>query len=91
MSNYDPTESVRREMVAEINAERTSRQKLESAYGTANVWDTAELAVRFEVVGFMAPFATVRDKTTGKKGTVMFCHSPRYYFHFVEDVDTGRW
>ena len=88
---FDKTENIRREMVAEINAERTSREELESQYGTANVWDTTELSVRFEVAGFMAPFAVVRDKTTGKKGTVMFLHSPRYYFHFVEDIDTGRW
>jgi len=89
--SYDPTESVRREMVAEINSEPTSRQKLESAYGTANVWDTAELSERFEVVGFMAPFAVVRDRVTGKKGTVMFLHSPRYYFDYNADPDKGRW
>ena len=89
--SYDPTESVRREMVAEINTEPSSRQKLESAYGTANVWDTTELSERFTVEGFMAPFAVVRDRVTGKRGTVMFCHSPRYYFNHVEDIDTGRW
>ena len=88
---YDPTEQVRREMVAQINSNPTPRQELESQYGTANVWDTSELTERFEVLGFMAPFAIVRDRVTGRKGTVEFQHSPRFYFHFIEDVHKGRW
>jgi hypothetical protein len=38
----DPTESIRRELVAVINASPQSREGLEAWYG--QVWDTAELA-----------------------------------------------
>ena len=37
----DPTESIRREMVAEINAEPGSRAALEAKHG--QVWDTDQL------------------------------------------------
>jgi hypothetical protein len=46
------------------------------------VWDTKELSERFEVLGFKNPFAIVRDRTTGQRGSVLFQHSPRYYFGF---------
>ena len=88
---YDPTESIRREMVEAINAKPIPRQRLESQYGTGNVWSTNELTERFEVISFMAPFCIVRDKVTGKRGTVMFCHSPRLYFDYNADPDKGRW
>ena len=89
---FDKTENIRREMVAQINAEPvTERQELESQYGLANVWDTQELSERFEVIGFLAPFCLVRDRVTGKKGSVVFQHSPRLYFNFELDPDKGRW
>ena len=43
----DPTESIRREMVAEINAEPGSRAALEAKHG--QVWDTDQLRDEFEV------------------------------------------
>jgi len=79
----DPTEGIRREMVAEINAEPGSREALEAEYG--QVWDTKELSNEFEVMGFMAPFVVVKRKSDGKKGSLTFQHSPRFYFDFRED------
>ena len=61
-----------------------SRTELEAQYG--QVWNTEELRhSRWEVIGFMAPFVVVRDKATGKKGSLEFQHNPRYYFNFQTD------
>ena len=49
----DPTEAIRREMLAEINAEPGSRAALEAQHG--QVWDTDQLQQEFEVVGFFGP------------------------------------
>ena len=76
----DPTETVRREMVAQLNAVEGSRENLESKHG--EVWDTSELQEQFEVTGFMAPFVGVRRRCDGVKGSVMFQASPRFYFKF---------
>ncbi len=54
----DPTESIRRTMVAEINAELGSREYLEAKHG--QVWDTTQMQQDFEVMGFMAPLIVVR-------------------------------
>jgi hypothetical protein len=40
---------------------------------------------RSEVLGFMAPFVVVRRKSDNVKGSMEFCHSPRFYYNFVED------
>ena len=79
----DETESIRREMVAEINSQPGSREALEAAHG--QVWDTTQLAADFEVLGFMAPFCIVRRKSDGKKGSLEFQHSPRFYYSFLAD------
>ena len=76
----DPTESIRREMVAEINADPGSREALEAKYG--DVYDTSELQENFEALGFAAPMIIVRRKSDGVKGTLTFQHSPRFYFDF---------
>lgn len=76
----DPTEPIRRERLAEINAEPGSRQALEAQYG--QVWTTDELSEDFEVIGFMAPFCVVYRKADGMKGSVEFQHNPRLYFSF---------
>jgi len=80
----DPTETIRRERLSEINAEPGSREALEAQYG--QVWDTQELSRDFEVIGFMAPLVVVRRRSDGKKGSVEFQHSPRLYWGFVEDT-----
>jgi hypothetical protein len=79
----DKTEPLRRQRLAEINAQPGSREALEAQYG--RVWDTTQLSQDFEVIGFMAPFVVVRRKTDGVKGSLEFQHSPRYYWGFVAD------
>ena len=76
----DKTESIRRKMVSEINSNPGERAQLEEKYG--KVWDTTEVEEAFEIIGFMAPYVVAREKTTGKKGSLQFQDSPRYYFNF---------
>lgn len=76
----DPTENIRRELVAEINAEPGSREALEAVHG--EVWDTEQVREQFDVIGFGAPFVVVRRKADGIKGSLMFQHNPRFYFGF---------
>ena len=85
----DPTENTRRSMVKAVNSQVESnskgneRKRLETQYG--KVWDTTELSKEFVVKGFMAPYVVCTNKETGKKGTLMFQHSPRFYFRWKED------
>ncbi len=76
----DPTENLRRERLAEINAKPGSREALEAEHG--QVWDTDQLRQEFDVLGFMAPFVVVRRKSDGVKGSLEFQHNPRFYFNF---------
>ncbi len=76
----DPTETTRRQMLVEINAEPGSREYLEAKHG--QVWTTSELSRDFDVLGFMAPLVVVRRKSDGVKGSLMFQASPRFYFGF---------
>lgn len=79
----DETEDIRRALVQEINAEPGSRAALEAQHG--KVWDTDQVCAEFDIVGFMAPFVVARQLSTGKKGSLMFQHSPRFYFGWKED------
>ena len=76
----DETETIRRNLVATINAEPGSREYLEAQHG--QVWDTNQLQEDFEVLGFMAPIIAVRRKSDGVKGSLFFQHGPRFYFNF---------
>ena len=76
------TETIRRAMVATINAEPGPRELLELEYG--QVWDTGQMTKDFDVLGFGAPFVVVQRKSDGQKGTLMFQHNPRFYFAFRE-------
>lgn len=76
----DPTETARRERVAEIIAEPGSRETLELQCG--QVWDTNALRQDFDVLGFMAPFVVVRRKSDGRRGSLEFQHNPRFYFNW---------
>lgn len=78
----DETENIRRQMIAEINAEPGSREYLEAKHG--QVWDTQQLSEDFEVLGFMAPLIAVRRKSDGQKGSIYFQHNPRFYFGWEE-------
>jgi hypothetical protein len=77
MSN-DETESIRRAMIESGQPHRDLAQAQER-------WTSDEVARDFEVIGFMAPFAIVKRKADGAKGTLEFTHSPRVYFNFVKD------
>ena len=79
----DPTESVRRAMVQEVNSQAGDRGRLEARHG--QVWDTRELQQDFTVESFCAPFMVATRKETGKRGTLMFQHNPRFYFNWRED------
>jgi hypothetical protein len=81
----DPTESIRRRMLAEINAQPGTREYLEAQHG--QVWDTDQLREDFEVTGFGAPLLVVWRKADGVKGSLMFQHSPRFYFGFEPHRD----
>jgi hypothetical protein len=76
----DPTEPLRRQRLAKINAEPGGREALEAAHG--QVWDTQQLTQDFEVVGFLAPLVVVRRKADGVKGSLEFQHAPRLYFNW---------
>ena len=76
----DPTESIRRERLVEINLVPGSREALEAKHG--QVWSTDELCEAFTVIGFMAPIVAVRRRSDGLKGSLEFQHSPRFYFNF---------
>jgi hypothetical protein len=79
----DATEAVRREMLAEINAQPGSREALEAEHG--QVWDTQGLGQDFDVLGFAAPLVVVRRRSDGARGSLFFQHSPRLYFGFEAD------
>jgi hypothetical protein len=74
----DPTEAYRRAEVERLNAIKAERAELEARYG--KVWSTDEVREDFEVLGFMAPFVMVERRLDQQRGTLMFQHSPRYYF-----------
>lgn len=85
----DQTENIRKEIITEVNSQITSenpeieRKRLAEKYG--QVWNTAEVANDFEIEGFMAPFIIAKNKKTGKRGSLMFQHCPRFYFCWQED------
>ena len=78
----DPTENIRREMVAYINSNAAERAALEERYG--QVWDSDEIREDFDVIGFAAPMMIVSRKSDGKQGSLVFQHSPRVYWGFQE-------
>jgi hypothetical protein len=77
----DPTEAIRRERSAEINAVPGSREALEAQYG--QVWDTEQMQEEYEAIGFMAPMIVVRRRGDRVKGSLEFQGSPRYYFGWL--------
>ena len=81
----DPTESIRRRMLGEINAQPGTREYLEAKHG--QIWSTEELTLDFDVIGFGAPLVVVRRKADGVRGSLMFQHNPRFYFGFEPHRD----
>lgn len=84
MSEDSTMETMRRIRQRELNEAADERHSVEERYG--QVWNTTELAAEFEVLCFMAPFVVVKRKSDGKKGTLEFQHSPRFYFNWQEDT-----
>lgn len=80
----DPTEDVRRELVALINQRHRTREELEALLGISEIYDTKEMTEAFDVLGFAAPLVVVRRKSDGKKGSLFFQHMPRFYFLWEE-------
>jgi len=48
-------------------------------------WTSTQLQEDFDVLGFLAPFVTVRRKRDGALGSLEFTHMPRVYFGFKAD------
>lgn len=78
---YESLAAYRRARLIEINNQPRTRAELEAAYGP--VWDTAELARDFDVMGFLAPFVVVHRRSDGRRGSLEFQHQPRLYFNFA--------
>lgn len=83
----DETEGVRRFLVGVINSslledEAERLNQLVEEFGADNVWDTQGVQRDFEIIGFMAPFVVARRRADNVKGSLTFCHSPRFYFDF---------
>jgi hypothetical protein len=76
----DPTEAARRARQSYLETNGTSREELQAQYG--QVWDTAGLTKDFEVIGFLAPLVVVKRRSDGKKGSLEFVQTPRFYFNF---------
>ncbi len=58
-------------------------ERLEAQHG--QVWDTQQLQTDFDVQGFAAPLIVVRERSTGRMGSLYFQHSPRFYWGFSPD------
>ncbi len=58
------------------------KEELEKIYG--EVLTTPEAVKTYEFIAFGSPFAKVRRRSDGQKGTLEFQHSPRFYFKFIE-------
>jgi hypothetical protein len=77
----DPTEAIRRTLVAQVNGNAAEREALEERHGA--VYDTDEIREHFEVLAFAAPFMIVVRRSDGVRGSLMFQHRPRFYWGFT--------
>ena len=76
-------EQAQRARIAELNGGEITREVLTEKYG--RVYTTAELQEYFQVEGFLAPWVVVKRKSDGKRGSLEFTASPRFYFNFKVD------
>lgn len=84
MTTADPTESIRREMIA--TAQPRADLLFNDEVGGGR-WNTEEFQRDFDVIGFAAPFVVVVRKSDDVKGTVEFTASPeRIYFGWRADL-----
>ncbi len=75
----DQTETIRRAMIASGQPQRDLEHPL-----MPQRWSTDQLREEFTVIGFAAPFVVAIRKSDGKKGSLEFTHSPRWYFNWQE-------
>lgn len=61
-----------------------TRAALELAYGPA--WNEDELQAAFAVGSVSPPYVDVVERKTGKRGTVLYLESPRFYFLFNPEI-----
>lgn len=80
MTMHDPTETIRRQLVPDMPVELRA-----AFHNDEPIWTTAQMTDEFEVLGFQAPYVAVKRKSDGIKGSLMFTHSPRYYFGWLAD------
>ena len=73
----------RMKLAHHLNDSPRERVELELQYG--EVWDSDQLIRAFDVAAFRAPFAVVKKKGTEELGSLLFQHSPRYYFSFMTE------
>jgi hypothetical protein len=79
----DPTESIRRTRQAELNSGAKPRDLLTITSGAMK--PRISQRSRTSSVDHTCPYWASKDRTTGKKGSLEFQHSPRFYFKFVAD------
>ena len=79
----DEIDKARQEAANVINAAPKCRTELEAMYG--QVWDTDQLRRDFEVQAFAAPVVVVVRRSDGRRGSLYFQHSPRFYFDFLHE------
>lgn len=79
----DPTYELRKLRSEQINSNPRNREDLEREFGT--VWSSKEMGQEFIVDYFLAPLVIVRRRSDGLKGSLLFQHSPRFYFRFFRD------
>ena len=79
----DPTYELRKRRSEEINSNPRTREELEKEFGT--VWSSKEMGTEFIVDCFLSPLVIVRRRSDGVKGSLLFQHSPRFYFRFFRD------
>ncbi len=77
----DATEDIRRAMIA------AGQPYADLAADLNRRWTTAQLQEEFDVLGFAAPFVTVRRKSDGALGSLEFIHHPRSYFNWQADAN----
>jgi hypothetical protein len=73
----DELEALRREKLVEVNT---------GPVPDGPTWTTEQLTEAFAVEGFLAPYVVVRRRSDGKRGTLLFKHSPRVYFDFQPEA-----
>ena len=62
-----------------------ARSLLEAEFGLENVWNDESFVEKFAVNYFSPPFVSVINKKDGRRGTVLFTDTPRFYFSFKKE------